>query len=55
VKGVPKDKAVILFAENNFWGRTLAAVSSSTDPESFGGYGPFIPGALTTLLLLALL
>ena len=84
VKGVPKNQAKILFAENNFWGRTLAAVSSSSgkvkaalgslalshrisapaeqaaaqsaldtqltaavwcaDPESFGGFGPFMPG-----------
>lgn len=44
VKGVPKDQAVVLFAKGNFWGRTLAAVSSSTDPESFGGFGPFMPG-----------
>lgn len=41
VKGVPKYEGKILFAENNFWGRTLAAVSSSTDPESYevGGAG----------------
>ena len=44
VKGVPADKARVVFAENNFWGRTLAAVSSSTDPESYGRYGPLIPG-----------
>jgi len=44
VKGVPENKAKVVFAENNFWGRTLAAVSSSTDPESFGSYGPFMPG-----------
>lgn len=44
VKGVPKNQAVILFAENNFWGRTLAAISSSTDPESYGGFGPYMPG-----------
>ncbi|KAK9806178.1 hypothetical protein WJX72_004528 [[Myrmecia] bisecta] len=44
VKGVPKNQAKVLFAENNFWGRTLAAISSSTDPESFGGFGPFMPG-----------
>ena len=44
VKGVPKNKAVVLFAKGNFWGRTLAAVSSSTDPESSGGFGPFMPG-----------
>ena len=44
VKGVPENKAKILFAENNFWGRTLAAVSSSTDPSAFNDYGPYIPG-----------
>lgn len=36
-----------MFAENNFWGRTLAAVSSSTDPESYKGYGPYMPGFST--------
>ena len=44
VKGIPENKAKILFAENNFWGRTLAAVSSSTDPSAFNDYGPYIPG-----------
>lgn len=44
VKGIPKDKAKIVFAEENFWGRTLAAVSSSSDPDCFGEYGPFMPG-----------
>jgi len=34
----------VVFARNNFWGRTLAAVSSSTDPSSYGGYGPYMPG-----------
>ncbi|UJR09011.1 hypothetical protein I4U23_013260 [Adineta vaga] len=43
VKGVPKNEAVILFAENNFWGRTLAAVSSSTDPSCYEGFGPYMP------------
>jgi len=33
-----------LFAEGNFWGRTLAAVSSSTDPSAFEDYGPYMPG-----------
>ncbi|GAA6076751.1 ornithine aminotransferase, mitochondrial, partial [Tachysurus ichikawai] len=28
----------------NFWGRTLAAISSSTDPSSYEGFGPFMPG-----------
>ncbi|XP_072030431.1 ornithine aminotransferase, mitochondrial-like [Amphiura filiformis] len=44
VKGVPKNQAKIIFAANNFWGRTLAAVSSSTDPDSYEGFGPFMPG-----------
>ncbi|XP_063697125.1 ornithine aminotransferase, mitochondrial-like [Culicoides brevitarsis] len=44
VKMIPDNKAKIIFAEGNFWGRTLAAVSSSTDPSSFGGFGPFMPG-----------
>lgn len=34
----------VVFARSNFWGRTLAAVSSSTDPSSYGGYGPYMPG-----------
>jgi acetylornithine/succinyldiaminopimelate/putrescine aminotransferase len=44
VKGVERYQAKVLFAANNFWGRTMAAISSSTDPSSFGGYGPFMPG-----------
>ena len=44
VKGVPTNQATILFADGNFWGRTLAAVSSSTDPSAFEHYGPFMPG-----------
>ncbi len=44
VKGVPTNKAKVVFARDNFWGRSLAAVSSSTDPSSYGGYGPFMPG-----------
>uniref|UniRef100_A0A7N8X213 Ornithine aminotransferase n=1 Tax=Mastacembelus armatus TaxID=205130 RepID=A0A7N8X213_9TELE len=44
VKGVPKNKAKIIFANGNFWGRTLAAISSSTDPSSYEGFGPYMPG-----------
>lgn len=44
VKGVAENQARIIFVEGNFWGRTLAAISSSTDPSSFEGYGPFMPG-----------
>ena len=44
VKGVESNKAKILFANGNFWGRTLAACSSSTDPDCFEEYGPYMPG-----------
>jgi ornithine--oxo-acid transaminase len=44
VKGVPPNKAKIIFAENNFWGRTLAAISSSTDHTCYTNFGPFMPG-----------
>lgn len=44
VKGVPTNQAKVIFARNNFWGRTLAAISASTDPSSTTGFGPFMPG-----------
>ena len=44
VKKVPKNAAKIIFVEGNFWGRTLGAISSSTDPSSTNGFGPFMPG-----------
>ncbi|MCZ2140382.1 MAG: ornithine--oxo-acid transaminase [Bacteroidia bacterium] len=44
VKKIPENQATILFVEGNFWGRTLAAVSSSTDPSSYSQFGPFMPG-----------
>lgn len=43
-KGISENKAVILFAENNFWGRTLAAISASSDPLSYKNFGPYMPG-----------
>ncbi len=43
-KGIEENKARIIFAEGNFWGRTLAAISSSTDPSSYKGFGPYMPG-----------
>lgn len=44
IKGVPQNQARIVFAAGNFWGRTLAAISSSDDPSSYTGFGPFMPG-----------
>ena len=43
-KKVEPDKATILFAENNFWGRTISACSSSSDPDCYTNFGPFIDG-----------
>ncbi len=44
VKGIAENEAKIIFVEGNFWGRTMAAISSSTDPSSYSGFGPFLPG-----------
>ena len=44
VKGIPENKAKIIFCENNFHGRTMMAVSASTDPDCKDGYGPYLPG-----------
>ncbi|RKY93278.1 MAG: ornithine--oxo-acid transaminase [Ignavibacteriae bacterium] len=44
VKGIPENQAKIIFAEGNFHGRTMAAISASTDPECRDGFGPYLPG-----------
>lgn len=43
-KRVAPNQAVIVFPEGNFWGRTIAAISSSSDPSSYQNFGPFVPG-----------
>ena len=43
-KGIEENKAKIIFANGNFWGRTLAAISTSDDPLSYKGFGPYMPG-----------
>ncbi len=44
VKGVPANEAKIIFVRNNFWGRTLAAISSSTDQNAKNDFGPYMTG-----------
>lgn len=44
VKGIPRYQALVVVAEGNFFGRSITAVSASSDPESYGGFGPFTPG-----------
>ncbi len=46
VKGIPDNQAQMVFVNGNFWGRTLAAISSSDDPSSYAGFGPYMSGYL---------
>ena len=43
-KNIEKNKAKVIFAQNNFWGRTITAASSSSDPLAYNNYGPYTPG-----------
>ncbi|MCL1827216.1 MAG: ornithine--oxo-acid transaminase [Candidatus Cloacimonetes bacterium] len=43
-KGIPTNKAVILFATENFHGRTISIITASTDPDCKSGFGPYTPG-----------
>ena len=44
VKGIAENHAKIIVCANNFHGRTSTVISFSTDPSSFSGFGPFMPG-----------
>ncbi len=44
VKGIPANEAKMVFVEGNFHGRTISSISASTDPTSYGGFGPLVPG-----------
>lgn len=44
VKGIADNEARIIVCDGNFHGRTITIVSMSSDPDSYGGYGPFTPG-----------
>ncbi len=47
LKGIlinPENEAKIIVADGNFHGRTITIISASTDPDSFGQFGPFTPG-----------
>ncbi|KAG5995511.1 hypothetical protein E4U52_008184 [Claviceps spartinae] len=43
VKGVEKNKALVFCVTNNFHGRSMTAITLSTDPESKENYGPYVP------------
>src|SRR5690625_3382056 len=44
VKGVTENRAEIIACENNFHGRTMAAISLSSEKEYQRGFGPLLPG-----------
>lgn len=43
VKGVEQGKALVFCVAENFHGRTMTAITLSTDPESKDNYGPYVP------------
>jgi ornithine--oxo-acid transaminase len=47
VKGVEKDKAMIIVCEGNFHGRTSSVISFSSDPLAKNNFGPFMPGFIS--------
>ncbi|WP_368652942.1 ornithine--oxo-acid transaminase [Ornithinibacillus sp. 4-3] len=47
VKGVEENKAEIIGCDGNFHGRTMAAVSLSSEAEYKRGFGPMLPGIKT--------
>lgn len=44
IKNVPNNLAEIIVCTGNFHGRTLGAVSMSSNPEYKRGFGPLVPG-----------
>src|SRR5690625_2385136 len=44
IKGVAHNKAEIIACEGNFHGRTMAAISLSSEAEYQRGFGPLLPG-----------
>ncbi|MCB9261476.1 MAG: ornithine--oxo-acid transaminase [Flavobacteriales bacterium] len=44
VKKLPENQAKIIVVSENFHGRTIGVISFSTDPDSHGNYGPYLPG-----------
>ncbi len=44
VKGLPENSAKIVFAKDNFHGRTLSVISASNDTTATTNFGPFLEG-----------
>ena len=43
-KNIPDNQAKIIVCDGNFHGRTIAVISMSTDPDSYGQFGPLTSG-----------
>ncbi len=43
-KGIPENKARLIFVTSNFHGRTLGTISASTEESSRADFGPYVPG-----------
>ncbi len=43
-KNIQPNKAINLFCNNNFWGRTISALSSSNDSSCYNNFGPYTQG-----------
>jgi len=46
VKKIPSNKAVIVYANGNFWGRTSLAIGTSDDKQRYDDFGPFDDGKI---------
>lgn len=44
LKGIPDNQAKVVVCAQNFHGRTSTVISFSTDPSSYGRFGPYMPG-----------
>jgi hypothetical protein len=44
IKKIPANKCIIVGANGNFHGRSMAATSMSDDPDTKNNFGPFLPG-----------
>ena len=44
VKGVEDDKASVIMAINNFWGRSITGSGACSDPMRYKHFGPYTPG-----------
>ena len=46
VKGIAANEAKIVFAKDNFHGRTISVISASNDKTATNNFGPFVEGVL---------